>query len=112
MSRSDAYYQMLQAVSQLQLNIALILEAKAAESSRSSQWICRHLNSDQFELHSDQLKRTLEVHEHLIEVIDGMTKMEAALAKNLQALVGQQEEESMGGAGGLGALFPFGGSLT
>ncbi|NOU96522.1 hypothetical protein GC093_25365 [Paenibacillus sp. LMG 31456] len=117
MSRTDSYHKMLQAAANFQSNIALILEAKSAEAARSSQWICQHLASDHFESHSDQIKKTIEIHEQLLEVIDGMTKMEVALAKNLQVLLGQSEAESdssggggtEGGSGDFGDMFPFGG---
>lgn len=117
MSRADSYHKMLQAAANFQSNIALILEAKSVEASRSCQWICQHLTSEHFESHSDQVKKTIEVHEQLLEIIDGMTKMELALAKNLQVLLGQNESESDGGVGGsgdggsgdFGDMFSFGG---
>jgi hypothetical protein len=107
---------MLQAAAHFQMNIALILEAKSVEAARSCQWICQHLSSDHFETHGDQVKRTIEVHEQLLEVIDGMTKMEQALAKNLQVLLGQKEDDADsaggavgGGTGDFGDMFSFGG---
>ncbi len=91
MSRIESYHKMMQAASQFQYNIALILEAKALEASRSCQWICGHLNAAHFEDHGDQVKKSLEVHDQMIEVIEGMTKMEMALAKHLQILLGGNE---------------------
>ncbi|MBP1156658.1 MULTISPECIES: hypothetical protein [unclassified Paenibacillus] len=115
MSREEAYHKILNSVSQFQLNISLILEAKAAEASRSSQWLCHHMSSSQFEQDGDQLRKTVEIHDQLIEVIDGMTKMEQALAKGLQALIGEKENSAndADNAGGLLGLDPmsFGGSL-
>jgi hypothetical protein len=110
LSRVDSYHKMLQSAVKLQLNISLILEAKAVEATRSYQWICRHLTSAHFEDHTNQVKRTVEVHEQLLEVIDGITKMEQALAKNLQVLLGEKEEASDPNAGGYGDMFPFGGT--
>ncbi|MCR8629686.1 hypothetical protein [Paenibacillus radicis (ex Xue et al. 2023)] len=116
MSRTDSYHKMLQAAADFQSNIALILEAKSVEAARSCQWICQHLTSDHFESHSDQIKKTIEIHEQMLEVIDGMTKMELALAKNLQVLLGQSEDSdnsggggTEGGSGDLGDMFSFGG---
>ncbi|NTZ17096.1 hypothetical protein EXW96_05815 [Paenibacillus sp. JMULE4] len=91
MSREDSYYRILQSVSRLQFNISLILEAKAIDASRSSQWLCHHISSMQFENQGEQVAKTVEIHDHLLEVIDGLTKMELALSKNLQALLGDQE---------------------
>lgn len=111
MSRIDSYYRLLKAASKFQSNIALILEAKASEAERSSEWICHHLNSSHFEDHGEQLKKTMEVHNQLIEVIDSMTKMEQALARNMQVILGQLEDTGGGQPDGdqYGQLFPFGG---
>ncbi|OXM83490.1 hypothetical protein [Paenibacillus rigui] len=109
MNREDSYHKMLQAAAQLQWNISLILEAKAVEAARSCQWICQHMKSSHFEDHSVQVKKTVEMHEQLIEVIEGITKMEQALAKNMHVLLGQSEENEQGG-GDYGDMFPFGGN--
>ncbi|MDO3676022.1 hypothetical protein [Paenibacillus ehimensis] len=105
MSRIESYHRMLQAASQFQYNIALILEAKALEASRSCQWICGHLNAAHFEDHGDQLKKSLEVHDQMIEVIEGMTKMELALAKHLQILLGGSESGGTNSADGDGGNY-------
>ncbi|MCS7458818.1 hypothetical protein N0M98_01585 [Paenibacillus doosanensis] len=110
MSRSDSYYKMMQAAVKFHHNIALILEAKAAEATRSCQWICNHVSPQQFDDHSKQVRRAIEVHEQLIEVIEGLTRMEQALSKNMSVLLGDDEESSdSGGEAGVGDLFPFGG---
>lgn len=107
MSRDESYYKILQSVSQFQYNISLILEAKAAEASRSSQWLCHHMSSSQFENHGDQLRKTVAIHDQLIEVIDGLTKMELSLSKNLQALIGEQENQGAADAGNSGLPDPL-----
>ncbi|GLI08945.1 hypothetical protein YDYSG_49770 [Paenibacillus tyrfis] len=91
MSRIESYHKMMQAAARFQFNIALILEAKALEAARSCQWICGHLSSAHFADHGDQVKKSLEVHDQMIEVIEGMTKMEIALAKHLHILLGGNE---------------------
>ncbi|WP_159881081.1 hypothetical protein [Paenibacillus puerhi] len=112
MSRADAYHRMLMAAAKFQHNIALILEAKAVEAERSCQWICGHVSGEHYDNHGDQLKGTIDVHEQLLEVIDGMTKLERALAKNMSVLLGEKESE--GGTddsgGDMGDFFSFGGS--
>lgn len=109
MNREDSYHKMLKAAAQLQWNISLILEAKAAEAARSCQWISQHLSSSHFEDHGVQVKKTVEVHEQLIEVIEGITKMEQALAKNMHVLLGQGEDDTDQAGGEYGDMFPFGG---
>ncbi|MEK8131271.1 hypothetical protein WMW72_25520 [Paenibacillus filicis] len=112
MSRADAYHRMLMSAAKFQHNIALILEAKAVEAERSCQWICGHVSGEHFENHGDQLKGTVDIHDQLLEVIDGMTKMERALAKHLSVLLG--EPDSDGGSddsgGEAGDFFSFGDS--
>lgn len=110
MSRTDSYHQMLAAMSHIQQNVSQILEAKAVEAARSSQWIVNHLGEVHFDNHDNQVKKTLDIHEQLIEVIDGLTKMEQAIAKNLSVLIGGTDDEEMPqGEGGFGDLFSFGG---
>ena len=99
MSRTDSYHKMLQATAQIQMNIALILEAKALEAVRSHQWICKHLNSSHFDEHSGHVKKNVEIHEQLLEVIDGITKMEQAMAKNLTVLLSKNEDSDDGSSG-------------
>ncbi|SDD29927.1 hypothetical protein SAMN02799630_02774 [Paenibacillus sp. UNCCL117] len=114
MSRADAYNRMLTAAARFQHNIALILEAKAIEAERSCQWICGHVSGEHFESHSDQLKGSIDIHDQLLEVIDGMTKLERALAKHMSVLLGEQEsgESSDDGGGDVGDFFSFGGDDT
>jgi hypothetical protein len=113
LSRAESYHKMLHAAAQFQKNIAIILEAKSVEAVRSSEWICRHLASEHIGGHSEQVKRSVEVHEQLLEVIEGLTKMEQALAKNLQVLLGQNQDnttDSVGDSGDYGSMFQFGGN--
>lgn len=92
MSRTNSYYRLLQSTASFQKNISLILEAKAHEATRSSRWMCTHLTSSQLGDPNDQVKRAIEIHEQLLDVIDGLTKMEQALTKNLQAILGDSSE--------------------
>ncbi|WP_019532827.1 hypothetical protein [Paenibacillus ginsengihumi] len=111
MSRTESYQKMLMASSHFQHNVALILEAKAVEAARSTQWIVNHLGNIHFEDHDSQVKKTLEVHEQLIEVIDGLTKMEQALAKHLSVILGDSGDSEGGDSStsDFGDMFPFGG---
>lgn len=112
MNRDEAFMRILHASTKFQLHIAEILEAKAIEAEKSRHWICNHLHVHSIEQHGDCLKQSGEIQDQLLEVIDGLTKMENALAENLKVLIGDNEEESGGlGAGGsLGDLFSLGGS--
>lgn len=106
MDRTDLYLQMLDAFTRFQGEVALILEAKAAEAEKSRNWIQSHLRDGGFSGPGEQLKMSCEVHERLIEVIDGIVKMETGFARHLKLLAGGGEEDgSSGGDGLLGDLF-------
>jgi hypothetical protein len=83
-----------------QQHIATILEDRATEAEKFRHLICNHLHPATFDNHSDQIRESLDVHRQLIEVINGLTKMENALAKNLEILLGGNEEDSGGTASG------------
>jgi hypothetical protein len=110
LSRAESYHKMLHVAAQFQKNIAIILEAKSVEADRSSQWICRNLSSEHIGGHSEQVKRTIEVHEQLLEVIEGLTKMEQALGKNLQVLLGKNQDSTTDSVGDYGSMFQLGGN--
>ncbi|MEC0232231.1 restriction endonuclease subunit S [Paenibacillus alba] len=110
MNRNDLYLHMLDATAKLQHEIALMLEARVVEAEKSRNWICHHINSSNLEGHEHQMKQTGEIHEHVIELIDGLTKMENSLNRHMQALLGSNDAGSgdSGGSSGLGNLFSFG----
>lgn len=108
MSREKAYLQMLESTATIQWNIAMILEAKAVEAEKVKQWTQHHIHTRAFDSHEDQLKQSISIHEVVVELLEGLTKLENGLYSNLKAVLGSGEEES----GGLGALagegFDFG----
>lgn len=108
MERSESFLWMLRASAKMQHDISLILEAKANEAEKSRDWICIHLNHKCYDNHEDQLKKPLEMHESFVELIDGLTKLENALSKNLKVILNKNEDLSSGGMdgfGGLGGMF-------
>ncbi|WP_127578767.1 restriction endonuclease subunit S [Paenibacillus koleovorans] len=106
MKRSEYFMQMLDAAASMQYNISMILEAKANEAAKSRDWILNHLNHLTYDNHADQLKQPLAYHEQFVELIDGLTKLEAALGKNLTVVLNKKEPMSSGlDGGGFGGLF-------
>jgi hypothetical protein len=102
---------MLESTASLQMSIALLLEAKAAEAEKTRNWICNHINSASLFGHGHQMKQTGDFHDQIVEVIEGLTKMENALNRNMQALLNQGSGGEDGGSGGgLGDMFSFGGN--
>ena len=115
MGRPEAYVHMIDAFARYQGNIAQILEAKAAEAEKSRNWICEYLYEGGFSDHKEQLKQACGVHERLIEVIDGIVKMENGFARNMKLLLGQNEDstDDTGSSTGLfGDLFSGGEDTT
>lgn len=111
MSREQAFMHMLDAASKIQWNIAMILEAKAVEAEKIRNWTLNHLNSDAFTSHENQLNEPLQIHNQIVELLEGLTKMENGLCSNLKALLAQEEEYGSGGDGG-GEEGMFGGDFN
>ncbi|WP_166240440.1 restriction endonuclease subunit S [Paenibacillus turpanensis] len=107
MEREQSYMTILDAMAKIQFNVSLILEAKAAEAEKSRNWVCGQIHSASFEAHEDGVKHSLDFHEQLIEVIDGITKMENSLARNMKLVLGHENEDSSSG-GGFGNFMEFG----
>jgi hypothetical protein len=102
LDREDAYLSMLGAAAKMQFDVSLILEAKALESVKVKNWLCNHLSNASFDDHEDQLLQIIEFHQLIVEVIEGLTKLENGLWKNFKIVLCHNESgESDGfGAGG------------
>ncbi|MFC5648061.1 restriction endonuclease subunit S [Paenibacillus solisilvae] len=100
MSRETAYARMLDASAKLQWNVAMILEAKAVEAEKVRSWLCNHVTPEAYAEQQEHLKETLLVHEQLIEVIDGLTKLNQGMVSVLRATlrhnIQEPEGQSMG----------------
>ncbi|EES72972.1 restriction endonuclease subunit S [Paenibacillus phoenicis] len=110
MSREQAYLNMLDAAAKIQWNVAMILEAKAVESEKVRNWILNHVLESSFEDHEKQLSDPLEVHDQLVEVIEGLTKLQNGLCSNLKTVLPPDVTEGSGDGldGGFGGLFDGG----
>ncbi|AIQ14207.1 hypothetical protein [Paenibacillus durus] len=110
MSREEAYLKMLESTATIQWNIAMILEAKAVEAEKVKEWTHHHIHPRAFDTHEDQLKESLSIHDAIVELVEGLTKLENGLCSNLKAMLDTGEEESSGD--GFGSLteggFSFG----
>lgn len=96
MSREKAYLQMLESTAAIQSNIALILEAKAVEAEKVKQWALHHIHARAFESHGEQLKESISIHEVIVEMVEGLTKLENGLYSNLKAVLDSGEDEGSG----------------
>ncbi|MFD1178291.1 restriction endonuclease subunit S [Paenibacillus puldeungensis] len=104
MSREQAFLNILDASAKIQWNVAMILEAKAVEAEKVRNWILNHVAESSYNDHEKQLSDPLDVHEQLVEMVEGLTKLQNGLCSNLKTVLVTEEEEA-GGEGGLGGLF-------
>lgn len=90
---------MLEAFAKLQMTVSELLEYKAIEAEKSSAWF-RHYDGGAWRQdHKTCIQDGMKVHDQLLEAIDGVTKMEAALGRNLQTLVTKES------GGGMDSMF-------
>jgi hypothetical protein len=80
MEREQSYAIIMQSFAKMQQDIAIILEAKAVETEKVRNWLCTNMSSD-----NSELKDSLEVHENLVEVIGGLTKLHQSMCSMLRA---------------------------
>jgi hypothetical protein len=99
LDRDDAYLSMLEAAANMQFNVSLILEAKAVESVKVKNWLCNHLSNVSFSDNDAHLMQVVEFHQKIVEVIEGLTKLENGLGKNLKIVLGHNESGDTGGFG-------------
>ncbi len=105
MSRGPHYLGILEATAIMQDNIALMLEAKAVEADKSKSWICYHLHQSSLGDQQTQLKTVLGIHEKVVEVIEGLVRMEQSLAANLKVIIGEDEEQAESSDFDFGSMF-------
>lgn len=94
MSRERSYIKILESSANMQFNISLILEALATKAEKSRNWVCRHISAPAFDNHDDQLKQSIEIHEMLVGVIGGLTKLEYGMAKNMKVILGHDDSSA------------------
>ncbi|MCL6459918.1 MAG: hypothetical protein K6T85_18135 [Gorillibacterium sp.] len=93
MSRDQSYLLMLEASALMQQSISRILTAKMEEAKINQVWISSQLLPSQYEDASGLHKQSMELHDQLIEVIDGIAKMEFGLARNLKIILNRDEPQ-------------------
>lgn len=102
MKRSESLLDMLQSAALMQEHVAIILEAKAYEAEQRRSWVCNYMRDHSFPGCDHYYENSHDLHENIIDVIAGITRMEHSLAKNLSLLIQEEPTES---AGSLADLF-------
>ncbi|WP_135553136.1 restriction endonuclease subunit S [Paenibacillus cymbidii] len=111
MSREANYMRILEATARVQENVAAILEAKAFEAEKSRSWITRQVHHSLVQGPEELFKLAEELHGAMLEVIEGVTKMELGLARNLKTLLDKNDPMD-GFGGGFGDFDGMGGGRT
>ncbi len=93
MTRREHFMSYLESTASIQREISFILEAKASEAEKARNWICFMTSSSSFKDQQTLLKETLNMHDQIVELIEGLIKMEQGLGKNLQALLGEEQSD-------------------
>lgn len=93
MNREQSFLNVLDAVAKMQWNVSMILEAKAVETEKVRNWITNHVHSGSLESHEKKLTEPLGIHEQLIEIIEGLTKLQNGLCSNLKAVLASDETD-------------------
>jgi hypothetical protein len=92
---------MLEAIANIQMNLSLILEAKAAEAEKTRNWLCHHETGQEWSDPDQWIRRPLEIHKQIVELIDGLTKLENSLARNMQVILRHDDGDAPKRLGGL-----------
>jgi hypothetical protein len=107
MAKDSYLIRILDAAASIHGSIAGILEAKAAEAEIYRSWVVTHQQPSAYSDRGEMHKQSLELNEQIIEVIEGITKMELGLARNLKIILNQDKQPPAG----LGELLGSGNSL-
>lgn len=96
MTKEQTFLRILAINAAIQQHLAVILEAKAMEIRLASEWMNQRLHASLYADHDSHLKASIKIHEQMIEVIEGITKVENGLAKNLKILLSSENSEAEG----------------
>lgn len=94
MSRDESYLRMMEASALMQESISRILLAKTEEAQLNQAWISNQLRPGRYADASGVHKQSMELHDQLIEVVEGIAKMEMGLARNLKIILNREEAAS------------------
>lgn len=97
MNREESLMRMLDAAVSIQRETALILAGKAVEAEKVKEWVLNQAEpGDEM-----AIKEPLQLHEQIVEQIEGLTRIGTGLCRNLKAVLGsdQDDHEEMGFGG-------------
>ncbi|TLS53480.1 restriction endonuclease subunit S [Paenibacillus antri] len=104
-ARTKASLRMLTAAAAMQWCVADILEAKASEMETLRDWMLDTVRHSRIKDCNIFVTSSCEFHAQLIDLIHGITKMEAGLAKHVELMLVEEEvlpDNTFGDPGMLG----------
>jgi len=104
LTNRQAFTRILAANANIQHHLAIILEAQAREMVKVGAWTHAQVRSSTYELHEAQFKDALRIHERMVEVIDGITKVETGLARHMKMALHTDSDGESSSDGLLGKL--------
>lgn len=110
MTNNRSYFRILAANADIQHHMATILEAKAKEMDKAAAWTRLHTQPADYPNHDLQLQDGVRIHERMIEVLEGITKVEAGLARHLKIVLHSESDDDAppSSSGDLNKLFDIG----
>lgn len=87
MGREEALHTTLEALAKMQMEVSIILHAKATEAEKAKNWLLNHLGEHTFIAPAERLAACLQIHGQQIEVIDGLTKLCGGLSRNMKMIL-------------------------
>jgi len=93
-TNKQAFTRILAANASIQHHLAVILEAKANEMAKVGAWTQSQVRSSGYPMHEVQFKDALRIHERMVEVIDGITKVEIGLARHMKMTLHNDSDEA------------------
>ena len=107
--RSKAALRILEAAANLQWSVAEMLEAKASEMESLRDWVTDTVRWSNVKDQNAFVLRSCDFHGILIEVIQGVTRMESGLASHLNELIVEEEVLGDNAFSTTGGVMPAGG---
>lgn len=103
MKKEQACERIMDSAALIQASIAKLLTAKAGEAKLAQGWIAVQIRPEDCEGPEEVHQTAMEMHDQMIEILEGITKMEIAIARQLRLLLEPDEEEASSYDGLLGS---------
>lgn len=91
-SNGNPQLMIVKAAADIQQNISIMLEAKAAEAEKLRSWICNHIHTHTFEENEMKLQQSMSMHQQVIAMLDGITRMNQGIVAIMNAAMPSSDD--------------------